>query len=88
VIPNRTGKNFPKYCLQLTLEIRFQHSKIEEQVQHVTPKEHFKESLTMHSNGQKHTRHAEANYSPEQPKPSKHKAETKPRRTGTEKRGP
>jgi len=34
------------------LEIKIQHSKIEEQVQHRAPKEHFKESLTMHSNGQ------------------------------------
>jgi hypothetical protein len=88
VIPKKTGKKFLIYDLEPTWKIRFQHSKIETQVQHVTPKEHFKESLTMHSNGQRHTRHAEANYSPEQPKPSKHKAETKPRRTGTEKRGP
>jgi hypothetical protein len=83
VIPNENGKKFPKYSLQPTWESAFQHSKIEEQVQHRAPKEHFKESLTMHSNGAKHTRHAEANYSPEQPKPLKDKAETKPRRTPT-----
>jgi hypothetical protein len=34
VIPNKTGKKFPKYYLQPTWKIRFQHSKIEEQVQH------------------------------------------------------
>jgi len=52
VIPNKTGKKFPKYYLQPTLEIKIQRSKIETQVQHARPKEHFKESLTIHSNGQ------------------------------------
>ena len=52
VIPSKTRKKFLIYYLQPTLEIRFQHSKIEEQVQHARPKEHFKERITMHSNGQ------------------------------------
>jgi hypothetical protein len=38
VIPNENGKKFPKYRFQPTLEIAFQHSKIEEQVQHGHPK--------------------------------------------------
>jgi hypothetical protein len=29
VIPNKTGKKFPKYYLQPTWETAFQHSKIE-----------------------------------------------------------
>jgi hypothetical protein len=48
VIPSKTAKNFLIYYLQPTWKIRFQHSKIEEQVQHAPPKEHFKENFTMH----------------------------------------
>jgi len=33
VIPKKTGKKFPKYYLQPTLEIKIQHSKIEELVE-------------------------------------------------------
>jgi len=33
VIPNENGKKFPKYYLQPTLEIKIQHSKIEELVE-------------------------------------------------------
>jgi hypothetical protein len=52
VIPSKTRKKILIYDLEPTWKIRFQHSKIETQVQHVTPKEHFKERITMHSNGQ------------------------------------
>ena len=52
VIPSRTAKKFPKYRFQSTWEGAFQHSKIETRVQHITAKEHFKERITMHSNGQ------------------------------------
>ena len=52
VIPSKTRKKILIYYLQPTLEIKFQHSKIKTQVQHATAKEHFKERITMHLNGQ------------------------------------
>jgi hypothetical protein len=54
VIPNKTGKKFPKYCLQPTLEIKIQHSKIEEQVQHGHPKKTSKKASLCTKTGKTH----------------------------------
>jgi len=68
VIPSKTRKKILKYYLQPTLESAFQHSKIETRVQHAPPKEHFKEILTMHSNGQ-NTRATPKQLRTQKPKP-------------------
>jgi hypothetical protein len=36
VIPNKTGKKFPKYYLQSTWKITFQHTEIEELVEYAS----------------------------------------------------
>jgi len=69
VIPSKTAKNFPIYYLQPTWKIRFQHSKIEEQVQHAPPKEHIKEHITTHTNGQNTRATPKPSGTPKKPKP-------------------
>jgi hypothetical protein len=69
VIPKKTAKKILIYYLQPTLEIRFQHSKIEEQVQHAPPKEHFKEHITTHTNGQNTRATPKPSGTPKKPKP-------------------
>jgi len=41
VIPDGNGKKFPKYDFQPTLEIRFQHSRIEEPVEEASLRSRF-----------------------------------------------
>jgi len=56
VIPNKTAKKFPKYYLQPTLENAFQHSEIEEQVQHAHPKNISKKASLCTQTGKTHAR--------------------------------
>ena len=58
VIPSKTAKKFPKHYLQPTWKITFQHSKIEEQVQHAHPKNISKKASLCTQTAKTHARNS------------------------------
>jgi hypothetical protein len=68
VIPNKTGKKFPKYYLQPTWETKIQHSKIETRVQHKRPKNISKKASLCTQTGKTHAPRR-SRQEPKKPKP-------------------